>query len=133
MRAKAKICLILHKLPSEVKDLSFEEAAFLSTLYDEEKEKDRKSLLDSLGYMLGTSWEVDEPPKETIKVISKVKQDKITFPLVYAIGLAGMNGTKDILKAIDSLREKAKRNFPSEHKESSMSKKDYLNIFKKEA
>lgn len=83
--------------------------------------------------MLGTSWEVDEPPKESAKIISKVKQDKITFPLIYAIGLAGMNGTKDILKAIDSLREKAKRVNSSleEHKESGMSKDDYLNMFGK--
>ena len=54
------MCLLLGKLPGEltIEKVSFEEVALMLRVHDEEQREERKRLIDELGFILGTTWDV---------------------------------------------------------------------------
>ena len=128
MSVRAKTCILLGKLPSEVKDLSYEECLFLLAINEESKSIDYKRQLEDIGSMLGTIWDIEEAKKVSSKE-PKVNQDKIILPLTYAIGLSGMDGFKNIHSYIEKARASAKNRNNAFDNASELSKDEYLSIF----
>lgn len=116
-------------MPSEVKDLSYEECLFLLSVDEESRSLIYKRQLEDLGSMLGTVWDIEEPKHSN----SKVKQEKIMLPLTFAIGLSGMEGLKPINKYLDKARANAKNHNSSFDNANSLSKEEYLKLFGRSA
>lgn len=118
---------MLGKLPSEVKELSYEECLFLLAIDEESKSLTYKRQLEDLGSMLGTVWDIEEQKVSSNAV--KIKQEKIVLPLSFAIGLSGMEGMKNIQKYIDRARANAKNHNNAFSNASNLSKEEFLSIF----
>lgn len=119
---------MLGKLPSEVKDLSYEECLFLLAINEESNSITYKRQLEDLGSMLGTVWDVEKPKNVKEENVNS-KQDKIMLPLTFAIGLSGMEGMKHINKYLDQARADAKNRNNAFDNANNLSKDEYLSIF----
>lgn len=117
-------------MPSEVKDISYEECLFLLSIDEESKSITYKRQLEDLGSMLGTVWDVEKPKHSKD---DKVKQEKIMLPLTFAIGMSGMEGMKHINKYLDNARANAKNYNSSFDNANNLSKEEYLKLFGRSA
>lgn len=119
--------MILGKTPGELIGVSYEEVVLLLDVHDrEQRDLDRRRMRE-LGYMLGTTWDVDEPDPST-RTGPRPRQEYVTFPLAFAIGMSGMNGTKGMMKAIDKQRTRARQENSGEL-DPPMSAKEYFEKF----
>jgi len=130
------LCLLLGKLPGEltIDKVSFEEVALMLRVYDEEQREERKKLIDEIGFILGTTWDVGSDEEDKLaKQSPKRKQNTVVVPLAYAIGYGGMSGIKPFIKTVEELKHKARlanKGFESAtDRTNRLSKKEYLNIF----
>ncbi len=131
LKSRADLCLLLGKLPSELTPdkISREEVFFLLNCHKKSENERIKSILDDLGFMLGTTWSVDDAVKINT---THTHQDKVYLPLALSIALSGMS-SKGVLKTVEDMKAKARAEnsgmTSSLDNANSLSRKEYLALF----